>query len=106
MRISPASGVSRPMICLSSTLLPLPLGPMMTKISPGLTSKSIPLSTSCAPKFLRRSRTCTLTPFWAGWVAGGEFILAKHHAGQGIIPDHDEHDAVDDGPRHRTVTAA
>ncbi len=23
------------MMCLSSTLLPLPLGPMMTKISPG-----------------------------------------------------------------------
>ena len=36
MRISPASGASRPMRCLSRTLLPLPLGPMMTKISPGL----------------------------------------------------------------------
>ena len=34
MRISPASGRSRPMMCRSKTLLPLPLGPMMTKISP------------------------------------------------------------------------
>jgi hypothetical protein len=39
--------------CLSKTLLPLPLGPMMTKISPGLTSKSMPLSTSWPSKLLR-----------------------------------------------------
>jgi hypothetical protein len=35
IKISPASGLSRPMMLLSKTLLPLPLGPMITKTSPG-----------------------------------------------------------------------
>ena len=61
MRISPSSGNSSPMICLSNTLLPLPLGPMMTKISPGSTSKSSPLSTSWRLKLFFKPRTSTPT---------------------------------------------
>ena len=39
-------------MCFSSTLLPEPLGPMMTKISPGRTARSTSLSTATPSKLL------------------------------------------------------
>ena len=65
-RISPSSGVSKPMMCLSRTLLPLPLGPMTTKISPASTFMSMPCKTGTPPKLLRRPRTSTVMPFSRG----------------------------------------
>src|SRR5215204_1399103 len=41
----------------SSVVLPEPLGPMMVIVSPALTSRLMPLSTSLAPKLLCRSIT-------------------------------------------------
>src|SRR5471032_243973 len=95
MRISPASGSSKPMICLSKTLLPLPLGPMMTKISPGLTSKSRPLSTSWPLKLRRRPWTFTLTPRWFGLDGVSFMARSEQQSGQYIIQEHDENDAID-----------
>jgi hypothetical protein len=49
MRTVPASGISSPAIWRSNTLLPEPLGPMMTKISPGLMLSEMSVSTVCEP---------------------------------------------------------
>ena len=55
-------GASSPMTCFSSTLLPLPLGPMITKISPGCTVRSTSRSTSCSPNDLHTPWISTRTP--------------------------------------------
>ena len=47
--IEPASGVMSPMMCLRSTLLPVPLRPITTMLSPVSTSRSTPSSTCFAP---------------------------------------------------------
>src|SRR5690606_32182177 len=50
----PASGLMSPMMCLRSTLLPVPLGPRSATVSPSSTAKSTPSSTTCSP-----NRLCT-----------------------------------------------
>ncbi len=46
MRISPRSGLMSPAMRRSKTLLPEPLPPMMVRISPFMTDRSMPRSTS------------------------------------------------------------
>src|SRR5207248_8288099 len=49
IQISPVSGSINPTRCLSKTLLPPPLRPMMARVSPVRTSRSTPLRISCCP---------------------------------------------------------
>src|SRR5215208_823194 len=51
MQISPESGSIKPTMCLSKTLLPPPLRPIMASVSPLLISRSIPRKISCCPIF-------------------------------------------------------
>src|SRR5882724_12814028 len=51
IQISPASGSIKPTRCLSKTLLPPPLRPMMARVSPVPTSRSTPRKISCSPIF-------------------------------------------------------
>ena len=53
----PSSGRSRPMTCLSSTLLPPPDAPRIATDSPRKTSRSTPRSTGRPSNDLRRPRT-------------------------------------------------
>ncbi len=46
--IMPAVGSTRPQTRLTKVVLPAPLGPMMARISPGMTAKSTP-STAFSP---------------------------------------------------------
>src|ERR1043166_8394543 len=95
MKMSPSSGASRPMMCLSRTLLPLPLGPMTTNISPRSTSKLIPLSTGVPSKLRRRPRTLTRTPFWVGAGARiGSSVEIHKETGHEIIQDKDQDDGI------------
>src|SRR4051794_23895394 len=52
---SPPSGRSNPTMCLSSTLLPVPLAPMTTRLCPFSIFKSRPFSTTRLPN---RLETC------------------------------------------------
>ena len=54
IQISPASGVINPTRCLSKTLLPPPLRPIIASVSPVATSRSTPRKISCSPNFLRQ----------------------------------------------------
>ena len=67
-RTLPASGVSRPIMCLSSTLLPVPEPPMITTDSPSAISRSHPSSTTFEPKLLLTPRKMILAGFSGGWV--------------------------------------
>src|SRR6185369_5252165 len=49
---SPESGVSSLTMCFKRTLLPVPEGPMMQKVSPALISRLMSLSTWLVPKYL------------------------------------------------------
>src|SRR6266536_990577 len=107
MRISPSSGSSSPMMCLSKTLLPPPLGPITTKISPRSTSKFSPLSTGWPSKLRRRLRTVTRTPCW-GMEAGafiGWSIEIHQEARHEIVQDQDQHDGVDHRLGHGAADA-
>ena len=57
----PESGLSRPMTCFRSTLLPVPEPPMITSDSAGTTSTFTPSSTTLEPNDLWRSWTWILT---------------------------------------------
>ena len=57
-------------MCFRSTLLPEPLGPMSTKISPGSTVNVTSLSTVSAPKFLLSFSIDTPTAGLSTWVNG------------------------------------
>src|SRR5882757_7788911 len=56
MRISPEVTLSRPAIMASSVDFPQPDGPTRAMNSPVSASRSMPFSTSTAPKLLRRLR--------------------------------------------------
>src|SRR5262245_10570607 len=58
--IAPALGSSRRLQQRSSVLLPEPDGPMMNTSSWGATFRSMPRSTSVAPKLLRSARRCRI----------------------------------------------
>ena len=45
MRTAPESGVCKPMIILSKTLLPVPLRPRTARVSPRLTVRLTPFKT-------------------------------------------------------------
>src|SRR5712691_4221513 len=49
IQISPALGRIKPMRCLSRTLLPPPLRPIIASVSPRATWRSTPRKISCAP---------------------------------------------------------
>src|SRR6185436_7626303 len=49
IQISPESGSINPTMCLSKTLLPPPLRPMMASVSPVLILRSTPRKISCCP---------------------------------------------------------
>src|SRR5688572_8740244 len=59
---APSSKDSRPLMQRSSVLLPDPLLPMMAMTSPRATVRSMPLSTSLAPKRLRSDWMWTMGP--------------------------------------------
>src|SRR6266498_5167609 len=56
----PLSGRIRPMRSLNSTVLPLPLRPMMARISPLSTWKLMPFRTCCLPNDRYTSTTCIM----------------------------------------------
>ena len=58
---SPLSGVSRRLMQRRKVLLPEPLAPRIEMTSPWRASSEMPLSTSSAPKVLRRSLTESAT---------------------------------------------
>ncbi|KAG0505325.1 MAG: hypothetical protein Udaeo_13460 [Candidatus Udaeobacter sp.] len=60
IQISPESGSINPTMCLSKTLLPPPLRPMMTRVSPLLTLRSTPRKISCCPIFFCNERTAIM----------------------------------------------
>src|SRR5215472_12976908 len=57
MKISPESGSINPIRCFSKTLLPPPLRPMSTRVSPVRISRSTPRKISCCPIFFFSERT-------------------------------------------------
>src|SRR6476661_4843062 len=60
IQISPESGSINPTMCLSKTLLPPPLRPMMASVSPLLTLRSTPRKISCCPIFFCNERTAIM----------------------------------------------
>src|ERR1039458_8700477 len=88
------------MMCLSNTLLPLPLGPMMTKFSPGAIFRLMPLSTSWPSKLLCKSRTCNDT-LGVAWPGGFVFGRVSARGGENIQYQY-AHDRID----HRLGHAA
>src|SRR3954454_2943586 len=62
MTTDPLSGLSRPMIVLSSTDLPVPDGPSITQISPGGTVNVTSPQISCLPKDLVSPSISIATP--------------------------------------------
>src|SRR3954452_13651315 len=99
IQISPASGSINPTRCLSKTLLPPPLRPMMARASPVCTSRSTPRKISCCPIFFVNEHTlimgdelpgtgCGLAD---GFGDGGASIMATHklsthHCSLSMIP--------------------
>src|SRR5882724_12021175 len=85
MQISPASGVINPTRCLSKTLLPPPLRPMIASVSPVATSRSTPRKICCCPIFLANDRTAIIGELLIGngWALtaqvgdGGTSIIAR-----------------------------
>src|SRR5689334_22999893 len=61
----PLSGLSRPMIVLRSTDLPVPEGPSITQISPAGTVRVTSPQISCLPKLLVKSLISISTPIRA-----------------------------------------
>src|SRR6266404_8639824 len=60
IQISPTFGFINPTRCLSNTLFPPPLRPMMASVSPRVTSRSTPRRISCWPMRFTRPRTSTI----------------------------------------------
>src|SRR5437868_13146006 len=86
IQISPASGSISPTRCLSKTLLPPPLRPMMARVSPVRTSRSTPRKISCCPIFFVNERTLIIGDELPGtgcglvdvFGDGGASIMATH----------------------------
>jgi hypothetical protein len=76
IQISPASGCINPMRCFRSTLLPPPLRPMMTNVSPFDTVRSIPHKISWRPIFFVNPRTSIMGEVVAAAVTGGRGLGA------------------------------
>ena len=62
MTTEPLSGLSRPMMVLSSTDLPVPDGPSMTEISPAGTVSDTSPQMSCLPNDFDKSSILISTP--------------------------------------------
>jgi hypothetical protein len=60
IQISPASGCIKPIRCFSKTLLPPPLRPIMTSVSPFETVRSMPRKISCRPMLFVSPRTAIM----------------------------------------------
>src|SRR5262249_20339858 len=84
IKISPESGSSKPIICFSKTVLPPPLRPISTRVSPSRTSRSMPHKISCCPIFFFSERTAIIgaelsesrRDFICGSGDGGASIIA------------------------------
>src|SRR4030095_13593752 len=61
IQISPESLSTNPPMCFSKTLLPPPLRPMMTSVSPLLILRSTPRKISCCPIFFSNERTAIMS---------------------------------------------
>src|SRR5262245_43113563 len=66
----PASGESSPVIRLNSVVFPAPLGPMMSRRSPGSTDRLTPAVTRRPPNDLSRSFTASAV------IVGGDYPTA------------------------------
>src|SRR5262245_23400640 len=73
----PADGSSSRLMQRSSVLLPEPLAPMMTAVSPRRRDRSMPLRISATPKDLRRPSMRRTSA--ASWSAPGMTPLALEH---------------------------
>src|SRR5215210_7482698 len=89
----PRSGWISPMMCLRSTLLPVPDGPSRATVSPSRTSKSTPSRTTCLPKRLWTFLSSIMTP-----------LLVEQQLGEHDVEQQDHHRAAHDrargGPSH------
>src|ERR1700730_6523780 len=105
-QISPASGRIKPTRCLSNTLLPPPLRPMIASVPPRSTSRSTPRKISCAPMRFTRLRTVTIDPFASSVeaaVLGGKIAAPSLMRGQ-LPQSHLEtatHQPLQQSPRAR-----
>src|ERR1044072_7289234 len=87
--IAPPLGSSRRLQQRSKVLLPEPDGPMMKTSSCGATFRSMPRSTSVAPKVFRSARTCrrgSLTMLVALRLVLGRIVA--RHAGHAVARKH------------------
>src|SRR5436189_2924298 len=86
IQISPTSGAINPTRCLSKTLFPPPLRPIIASVSPVATSRSTPRRISCCPIFLVNARTAIIGEdlleakggLIEGLGDGGASIIATH----------------------------
>src|SRR6478736_6553329 len=107
MRTSPLVARSRPAICLSRTLFPEPLGPMMQKISPGLISRLMSRSTVERPKVLVRFLTVTPKVLSTnGEVVKARLMGSEEGFGDEVIEHQDQDEGGDDGLGHRGADLA
>src|SRR3954471_18587316 len=107
----PDVGNSRPTICFNSTLLPEPLGPMSTKISPGSTENVTCFRTSNEPKFLHRSSTAMPTAGVSCSLNGLRVVLlgavmSEEGFGDEVVEHQDENQRRDDRARDRRANFA
>src|SRR5919107_366355 len=92
--MSPAAGSTSPIMCFSRVLLPQPLAPMMTKMSPDGTWK---LTSRCTTKPLKAMvRPSTV-------ILGSAISDAQNigHDGEDRVDNDDEHDRGDHGRSRR-----
>ena len=76
IQISPSLGCIRPMRFFRSTLLPPPLRPMMTSVSPLPTLMSTPRRISCAPMRFFNPRTAIMGARCCSLVAAGALLTS------------------------------
>src|SRR6185503_9699027 len=84
----------RPMMCLSSTLFPVPEGPSSATVSPSRTSKSTPLSTVCLPKRFTTPRSSIIAAR-----SQETQSLVEQQAREHGVEHEDQHGAGDDRGR-------
>src|SRR3954466_13822385 len=83
----------RPMMCLSSTLFPVPDGPSSATVSPSRTSKSTPSRTICLPNFLRTPRSSIIARSLVEQQLGEHHVQEQNH-------HRAAHDRAGGGPPH------
>src|SRR5262249_21264924 len=98
----PEVGSSRPTICLSRTLLPEPLGPIRTKISPGSMSRETSFSTWRLPKSFVTCSSFTPTAGLSSEVKGLRvWLQGMGGLHQGLGDEVIEHEDDDEGDHDR-----